>query len=96
MPAVGNAPALARKQCGQEMPAPEIQVTGITHQTGYDLRALVPLSLLELDPAGGEFLFQIVVTTTPQPGSAATRAALFYGGLSASGSNLLYGLVRIS
>ena len=95
VPAVGNAPALARKQCGQEMPAPEIQVTGTTHRTGYALQALVPLSLLEL-PSTGEFLFQIVVTTTPQRGGVATRAALFYGGLSASGSNLLYGLVRIS
>ena len=96
VPAAGNAPAFARKQCGQEMPAPEIQVTGTTHRTGYALQALVPLSLLELDPSADEFLFQIVVTTTPQPGGAATRAALFYGGLSASGSNLLYGLVRIS
>ena len=96
VPAVGAAPAFARKQCGQELPAPEIQITGTSHRTGYTLQALVPLSLLELDPAVGEFLFQIVVTATPQPGHPATRAALFYGGLSASGSNLLYGLVRIS
>ena len=96
VPAVGTAPARARKQCGQELPAPEIQVTGTTHRTGYALQAQVPLALLELDPVAGEFLFQIVITTTPQPAGTATRAALFYGGSSASGSNLLYGLVRAS
>jgi len=42
----------ARQQCAEEVPVPEIQLTGTT------------------------------------------RAALFYGGIAAAGSNLLYGLMR--
>jgi len=94
IPPVGRAPAQARQQRGEEVPAPEIQLTGTTQRTGYDLQAVVPLSLLGLAPAAREFLFQIVVTSTPQPGGVPTRAALFYGGIAAAGSNLLYGLVR--
>ncbi len=96
LPSVDGHAASGRKQDGhRELLAPEILVTGTTGRGTWRLAALVPLTTLGLAPDQKTFMLQVVVTATPVAGHGAQRGALFYGGISAAGSNLLYGLMRV-
>ena len=65
-PAVGDEPACGYKPDGDnQVPAPQIQVASQDTEAGYDLQALVPLSLLSLDAAAGRFLLELQVSSNP-------------------------------
>ncbi len=64
VPAVGDAPAKAyRNEAGNQVLAPEIQVRSKPTENGWPLDALVPFSLLAINPAKDLCLLEFQVTT---------------------------------
>jgi len=61
-PAAGNEPARGYRADGsKQSPASEIRIWSMPSENGYELRALVPLALLKIDPAK-EFLLEFQVS----------------------------------
>ena len=70
---MGDAPAKALKARKEKISdAPEVRVRSTTTADGYTLQALIPLSVLEIQPGAGEFLLQFQ-TSEAVPGSKERR-----------------------
>ena len=78
-PPTAAAPAQARRQDGDEaLPAPEIRLATQMTEDGYDLSALIPLSLLNIDPNAEEFLLESMMSAYQPRTGKSVYPALFH------------------
>ncbi len=91
LPATAAAAATAyRQHAGRQEPAPEIRLATRNDQTGYELAALVPLSLLAIDGAAGEILLDAAVSAAPDPSSVTFSRANLSGAANSFCDNTAY------
>ena len=89
-PAADDKPATGyRADGGKQVPTPEIRVWSETTAQGYEISALVPLTLLKLDPAEGRFMMEFQVSS--KTGKTRIYRTLF-GSKYAYENNQVYGL----
>jgi hypothetical protein len=96
LPQVGEAPAQAYRLVSEGVTrlAPEIRVQSQASAEGYHLQALVPLSLLTIDPAAEHILLESMVMTTPAPKAPLQGICLFRSYM-AYKDTLMYGHLRV-
>lgn len=96
LPATAAAAAKAyRQQAAGQEPAPEIRVATRNDPTGYELTALVPLSLLAADAAGGEILLDAAISAAPDPSSITFSRANLSGAADSFADNSGYLVVEL-
>ena len=62
---------------------------------GYAVSALIPLTLLKIEPTADRFLLEVVVTSAWRKGYGHARASLFHAALGAFIENSRYGTVTV-
>ncbi len=63
-PATENTDAAGYRQAGtRQMPEPAIRLQSVPAADGYDLAALIPLPMLNVDPAAHKFLLEVAIVT---------------------------------
>ncbi|MBS3764518.1 MAG: hypothetical protein KGZ25_14565, partial [Planctomycetes bacterium] len=90
-PAAGETPARAYRAGKKIAPEPSIKLTTQPEEGGYDMQALIPFSVLKLDPSKGKIMLEFQVTSVGGPGGKLTRGTLF-DSIHAYENNQRYGL----
>jgi hypothetical protein len=76
VPAVGSAPAKAAVQDGGERPTSEIALASTSDAAGWRLAALIPLSLLHLEPGQQRCSLETAVSAHREAGAPPMRSQL--------------------
>ena len=93
VPQAGDSPAGAyRSEGAKQVATSDVHVSSAEREEGYELRALIPLSLLKLDPQKGKWLLEFQVSS--ERSGQRTHHTLF-GSRRAYENNLRYGLFEI-
>lgn len=98
VPSDGTSPPEAYRQgTGKQVPAPEIRLASSRTSDGYELRALVPLSLLRLEPGKDRVLleFQVTAVTSVSQGKPVIARGTLFGSSLAYIDNSAYGIFLI-
>ena len=77
IPGADDTPAKAYRAADGIVGAPEIRLTTQPTGEGYHLQALIPFSLLQVDPEAGRMMLEFQVTCVGGPGGKLTRGTLF-------------------
>ena len=81
LPAAGQTPAQARRRVkGQIVDAPGVHVHSEPAKDGYELSALIPLSMLPIDVDAERFLLEFRVTAAKSAGGKHQRGSAFRNG----------------
>ena len=93
VPMAGDSPAGAyRPEGAKQVATSDVHVSSAEREEGYELRALIPLSLLKLDPQKGKWLLEFQVSS--ERSGQRTHHTLF-GSRRAYENNLRYGLFEV-
>ncbi|MBI2191869.1 MAG: right-handed parallel beta-helix repeat-containing protein [Planctomycetes bacterium] len=96
LPRTPQEPARALRQSGdRQVPAEGIRLETSDVPGGYEMRALVPLTLLAVTPACGRFLLEAAVSAAPCAERSFLRGTLF-GSTSAYNNTSRYGRVVLT
>jgi len=90
VPRAGDSPAAAyRAEGAKQVSAPDVLISSVGRETGYELRALIPLAVLKLDPEKSQCLLEVQVSSNN--GGRRTHHTLF-GSQRAYENSVRYGL----
>jgi len=96
MPTAGDAPAKAlRAVGGSQQAAPEIRITSAATKSGYQIQALIPLSMLELDATKEKITLEFQVSAARSVnarGRPVLQHATLFGSRLAYQNNSRYGV----
>jgi hypothetical protein len=76
-PGADDNPARAYRAADTIVKAPKVRLAAQHTGTGYELQALVPFSLLKVDPEVGRIMLEFQVTCVGGPGGKLARGTLF-------------------